>query len=64
VSNIRLAVVVIPGHAAETRKRAPAGAPAFLRKPPDGEPLLDAVTHRIAHIRLKPASLQNKAPLE
>jgi len=54
VSNIRLAVVVIPGHdAAATSERAP-----------DGEPLLNAVTTAIAHTHLKPASLQNEAPLE
>jgi FixJ family two-component response regulator len=60
------AVIVITGHdVAETRERALAGgASAFLRQQLDGQTLLDATPTAIAHRHLKPASLQNKAPLE
>ena len=50
-ARIRLSVVIITGHdSAETRERALAGgAAAYLRKPVDGQTLLDAITSAIAH---------------
>lgn len=50
-TSIRLSVVIITGHdSAEARERALAGgAAAYLRKPVDGQVLLDAITSAIAH---------------
>ena len=49
-SGIRLPTVVIPGHDAEaTRERALAGgAAAYLRKPVDGQALLDAIAAAVS----------------